>query len=57
MLHPHLFLFFPRIFSALFAPPQGSFARLDLVNVECQKVNNSTLDLQSASQISVLFSF
>lgn len=60
MLHTPLplpSLFFALIFSALFGPPQGSFARMDLVSVECQKVNGSTLDLQSTFQVSVLFSF
>lgn len=46
MLHiPPLFIF-NFLFLIFFL--QGPFARLDLVSVECQKVNDSTLDLFSS---------
>lgn len=38
----------PPFFSAFFALPQDSFARMDLVNIDHQKVNDSALDAQSA---------
>lgn len=38
----------PPFFSALFALPQDYFARMDLVNMDHQKVNDSALDAQSA---------
>lgn len=38
----------PPFFSALFALPQDDFARMDLVNMDHQKVNDGALDAQSA---------